>query len=111
MADDRLREIDALGEEKVRAAEMRALKIIQDTENSAKDLEAELLSQVKHREAEAMRDSEAAIKAKEAEAKKEMEREAADLVRRAIAKTVQLAPEQIDNTLIAKAVGEIKKSQ
>lgn len=58
-----------------------------------------------------MRDSEAALRAKEAESRQLVEREAANLVRQAITKTVQLAPEQIDNALIAKAIEEIKRSK
>ena len=58
-----------------------------------------------------MRESEAALRAKEAESRQLIEREAANLVRQAIAKTVQLSPEQIDNALIAQAVQEVKRSK
>jgi hypothetical protein len=39
-----------------------------------------------------------------------MEVEAAAFVRRAIAKTVELSPDKIDDALIAKAVKEAKQS-
>jgi hypothetical protein len=58
-----------------------------------------------------MRDSDAALKAKETESRRAMEKEAANLVRQAIAKTVQLSPDQIDNALITRAVEEVKQSK
>jgi F-type H+-transporting ATPase subunit b len=111
VADERLHEIDMIGKGKIREAETQALKIIQKTENDARALEIELLNEVKRKETEAMQDSEAALRAREAESRRVIEKEAADLVRRAIAKTVQLAPEQIDNALVTQAVKEAKQSK
>lgn len=110
-ADERLHEIDVISKGKVRDAETQALKIIQKTEDAAKALEEELLTEVKSKEAKAMLESEAALRAKEAESRQLIEREAANLVRQAIAKTVQLSPEQIDNALIAQAVQEVRRSK
>jgi len=108
VADERLHEIDEIGKEKIKGAEMQALKIIQKTEDNAKTLEIELLAEAKRKEAEAIKETEATLKAKEIESRKTMEKEAVSLVRLAIAKTVQLSPEQIDDALIAQAVKEAK---
>ncbi len=108
-ADKRLHEIDMIGKGKIKEAEQQALKIIQKAENDAKSIEVELLNEARRKEAEVARDSEATLKAKEAESRKIIEREAANLVRLAIIKTVQLDPAHIDDALIAQAVEEVKR--
>lgn len=110
-ADERLHEVDIIGKGKIKDAEHQALNIIKITEKKAQALETELLTEVKRKEAEAMRDSEAALRAKEDDSRRAMEKEAANLVRQAIIKTVKLSPEQIDDTLIARAVEEVKQSK
>ena len=109
-ADKRLHEIDALGVKKIKEAEQQAFKIIEKTEDDAKTMEADFFVEIRRKEAKAMLDSKAVLKAEEDESRRAMEREAASMVRRAIAKMVQLAPEQIDEALIARAVKEARQS-
>jgi hypothetical protein len=50
------------------------------------------------------------LRAQEEESRQALDKEAAALVRFAIARTVELSPEKIDDALIAKAVGEAKRA-
>lgn len=105
-ADRRLHAVDEISKEKIKAAEHAAVQVLQKVEQDAKVLEAKLLAEARRKEEEEMRSAEATRLAKEAEAKRAIEAEAAALVRRAIAKTVELKPEAIDEALIARAVKE-----
>jgi len=107
-ADRRLHEVDEIGKGKIREAETAALRVLQKTEHDAKALEAKLIAEARRKEAEEIAGIEAARRAKEDAARQALEKEAAALVRRAIAKTVELKPEQIDDALIARAVKEAK---
>lgn len=107
-ADDRLHEIDVIRKEKIKAAETHAVQILKRTEEEAKALEGRLLAEAKRKESEALKDIGVALRAKEEESRRAMEMEAAALVRRAIVRTVELKPEQIDEALIARAVKEAR---
>jgi hypothetical protein len=65
-----------------------------------------MLAETRRKEAEELKNIETILRAKEDESRRAMEKEAAALVRRVIVKTVELAPGQIDDTLIGKAVKE-----
>lgn len=107
-ADKRLHEADAIGRGKIKEAEAAAVRVLQKTEQDAKALEARLLAEARRKEQEELAGIEAAQRAREEESRRAMEKEAAALVRRAIAKTVELKPEQIDEALIARAVKEAR---
>lgn len=105
-ADRRLHEVDLLGKEKVKEAEHKAIAILKKTEGDAKELEARLLAEIKRKEGEEAAQAAARLKAQEEESRRAMEHEAAAIVRAAIVRTVELAPEKIDDALIARAVRE-----
>ncbi len=109
-ADRRLLEIEEIGKEKIKAAEHEALGVIKKAEADGKTLEARLLAEARQKEEAALKNTEALLRAREEESRRALEKEAASFVRRAIAKTVDLAPETIDNALIAKAVEEAKQT-
>lgn len=110
MADERLQEIDEIGIGKIKEAEATAMGILKKTEGDAKVLEAKLLAEANRKEAEALQNTEAILRAKEEESRRTMEKEAAVLVRQAIVRTVELAPQQIDDSLIVRAVKEASSS-
>jgi F-type H+-transporting ATPase subunit b len=105
-ADRRLLEVEELGKKKMKETETQALMLLRKTESDAKVLEAKLLGEAKKKETEELNNLQAMLRSREEEARRETEREAAMLVKRAIAKTVELSPEKIDDALIAKAVKE-----
>ena len=107
-AERRLHEIDEIGKGKIREAETEAMGILQRTEKEAKSLEEKLVAEAKRKE-EAAAGAAARLRSEEEAVRREMEKEAAAFVRRAIVRTVELAPEQIDDALIAKAVNEAKQ--
>jgi F-type H+-transporting ATPase subunit b len=109
-ADRRLLEAEQMKKAKIHEGETQALGILKKTETDAKELEVRLLAEARRKEAEELAATEAMIRAKEEESRRDMERQAAALVRSAIARTVELAPEQIDDALIARAVKEASRS-
>lgn len=109
-AERRLHEVDAIGVGKIKEAEHEAMNILKRTESEAKTLEEKLLAEAKRHEEEAVRNAALRLRSQEEAARREMEKEAAGLVRAAIVKTVELAPEKIDDALIAKAVGEASRA-
>jgi len=107
-ADKRLKEVDEIGKSKIKEAEMQSLGILKKTEGAAKELEEKLLAEAKRKEMDAMRSMDEALHAKEEESRRKMDQEAAALVKAAIVKAVEMAPEKIDDALIARAVKEAK---
>jgi F-type H+-transporting ATPase subunit b len=110
-ADRRLLEVEEIGKGKIKAAENSALNILKKTEIDAKDLESKMLAEAKRKEAAELANIQVLLRAKEEESRRAAEKEAAMLVRRAIVRTVELAPEKIDDALIAKAVGDATNSR
>ena len=108
-AERRLHEVDQIGKGKIKEAEHEAINILKRTETEAKTLEEKLLAAAKAREEEAVRSAATRLRSQEEESRQAMEKEAAALVRAAIVRTVELSPENIDDALIAKAVGEAKR--
>ena len=109
-ADRRLREADEMKKAKIHEGERQALDILKKTEGDAKELEARLLAEARRKEAEELEATAATIRAKEEESRRSMEREAVAMVRMAIARTVELSPEKIDDALIARAVKEVNQA-
>jgi len=107
-AERRLHDVDEMNIQKIKGAENEVLAILKRSEGEAKALEARMLAEAKRKEAEAMKNTEALLRAKEEESRRATEKEAAALVRRVIVRTVELAPEKIDDALIARAVAEAR---
>lgn len=107
-ADRRLSEAEQLKLHKVKEGEAAAMALMRKTEVDAKETEARMLAEAKRKEAEALQNMQAVLKAREDESRRAFEKDAVALVRRAIARTVELAPEQIDDALIARAIEQAK---
>lgn len=109
-ADRRLSDANLLAKTKVRGAEEEAMLILKDTENKVKNLEVQLTARAHEKETVMMREAEERAKAREAEVEAVFAKEAQQMVKMALIKTVEMAPEAIDEALINKAVGAMKKS-
>jgi hypothetical protein len=107
-ADRRLLEVDEMNRGKIKETEMQAIGILKKTETDAKTLEAKLMAEIKRKEADELQNAQALLRAQEEASRRATEKEAVSLVRQAIAKTVELSPEKIDDALIAKAITEAK---
>ena len=109
-AETRLHEANLLKKEKLKEAEQDALAILRETEQKAKTMESALLSQAKEKENALLKNAELIIEARNQEARELVRKEAVGLVREALAKTVELSPEQIDETLIKKALASVSST-
>ena len=107
-ADRRLTEVDELNRGKIKETEMQAIGMLKKTEADAKTLETKLMAEVKRKEAAELQNAQVLLRAQEEASRRAMEKEAVALVRQAIAKTVELSPEKIDDALIAKAIAAAK---
>ena len=109
-ADKRLHEVEEIGKGKIKEAEKEAMGILKRTETDAKTLEDKMLTEAKRKETEAIANIAVLLRQKEEESRSVARKEAAAMVTAAIAKTVGLSPEKIDDALVAKAVKEASSS-
>lgn len=107
-ADKRLEEVDNISKEKIKEAEQSSIKIIKDTEDRAKLLDQSLQKKAEQKQAELLHQIEVSHKKQQEESRDQVAKQAAELVKRFIVKTVELKPEAIDEALIKKAVLETK---
>jgi F-type H+-transporting ATPase subunit b len=107
-ADIRLKEVDNIGKEKIKEAENTSINIIKATEKKAKVLEQELQKKNEEKQIQAQKELKASYEKQKEEAKELVLKNAIELVKKTIAKTVELKPEEIDGALIKKAAAELK---
>jgi len=108
-ADVRLKEIDNIGKGKIRVAEQESINIIKATEDRAKVLDKEIQDKAEKKQraiSELLKQS--FIKQQE-ETKKIVLKNAVELVKRVVSKTVDMDPSNIDDKLIKKAASEINE--
>lgn len=107
-ADRRLGGVALKEKERMKKAEEGALVLMRKTEEKAKRLEAVMLKDAEEKERVALEKTQLILKAKQEEVEKAMEKEAAYMVRRALQKTVEMKPDDIDDALIAKAITQVR---
>ncbi|OGZ63908.1 MAG: hypothetical protein A3A98_01310 [Candidatus Staskawiczbacteria bacterium RIFCSPLOWO2_01_FULL_40_39] len=106
VADIRLKEIDGIAKDKIKQAELQSIDIIKDTEEKAKNLEQSLTTKAEMHQKELMAQIEKEHQRQQEESRKLVVKNAAELIRKFIVKTVELKPETIDQALIEKAVAQ-----
>ena len=104
----RLKEIDDISKEKIKEANNESISIIKATQQKAKDLENQLQKKIEESHAQAQKDLQASYKKQQEEAQNLVLKNAIDLVKKTMVKTVELKPEAVDEALIKKAVENIK---
>lgn len=109
-ADARLKEIDNIGKEKIKEAEQTSIGIIKNTEAEARVLASNLQKKAEEYQKELMAQIQASHKKQQEEVKSAVLKEAADLIKKTIVKTVELSPDQIDEALIKKAISQVKET-
>lgn len=109
-AGERLDGIEKLERERLAEAEKEAIKILAKSEESGKEKELEIVKAAKAKEGDILEAAEKAARANQEEAKEAVFQEAAALVKSAIVKTVSAKPEQVDESLIGEAIGELRKT-
>ena len=104
----RLKEVDQIGKEKIKAAENTSIGIIKATEDRAKELEHELQKKSEANQIKLQKELEENYKKQQEQVKDLVLKNAVELVKKTIIKTVELKPEAIDEALIKKAVDGMK---
>ena len=100
----RLKEIDVIGKEKIKEAENKSMEMIKTTENEAKALGRELQKKMEENQLKLQKELQDSYKRQQEEVKNLVLKNAVDLVKKTIVKTIELKPEAIDEALIKKAV-------
>jgi len=108
-ATKRLGEVEIVGKARLAEVERDAVQVIARAETTAKDREAEILVIAKGKEAEILKGAERLAEAKRIESEAAFFEEAKELVKGAVAKVGNLAPDAIDESLVAEAVRAAKK--
>jgi len=107
-ANVRLKEVDVIGKEKIREAESTSANIIKTTEKKAKALEQELQKKSEENQVKLQKELQASYQKQQEQAEELVYKNAIELVKKTIVKTVELKPEAIDEALIKKAVSSVK---
>ena len=107
-ADTRLKEVDNIAKEKIKEAEQESIGIIKNTESEAKVLAGNLQKKAEDHQKELMAQIALSHKKQQEEVKTAVLKEAVELVKKTIIKTVELNPDQIDEALIKKAISQVK---
>lgn len=108
-ADKRLEEAQLVLKQKRKEAEDKALAFMRKAEEEAKAEQVILQEVARKKHVLAMKEAEKAIEGEKEKARQNLYTEAANLVRDAIVKTVELDPEKIDEALIQKALSRVEK--
>lgn len=107
-AEKIIKEAEDARRAKVAEAEKRAISILGLAEENAGARSREIIAKAEARSANELLEAEKAAERKRIELMGKIEEEARALVRDAIIKTVELAPEKIDEKLIEEAVRAMK---
>jgi len=111
IADIRLKEVDNIAKSRVKSAELESISIIKNTERKAKQLEQKLTEEAEEHQKNLMENIKMNARLQEEESRQNILKEASELVKKIIVKTVELKPEAIDSALIEKAVAQIKNGK
>lgn len=104
----RLKEIDNIGKEKIKEAENTSINIIKATEKKAKVLEQELQKKTEDNQIQMQKELQENYKKQQEQAQNLVLKNAVELVKKTIVKTIELKPDAIDEALIKKAVESAK---
>jgi F-type H+-transporting ATPase subunit b len=110
-ANIRLKEVDNIGKEKIKEAEVASINIIKDTEKKAKALGEALQKKNEEKQLQLQKEIALQLKKQLEDNKKVVMAEAGELVRKTIIKTVELSPEAVDGALIKRAVDQVKNEE
>ena len=107
----RLAEVDQIAKEKIKEANNESISIINTTQQKAKELEHSLQQKIEKSHLLAQKELEENYKKQQQQAQDLVFKNAVDLVKKTIIKTVQLKPTDVDDALIQKAVDSIKNEK
>ena len=108
-AETRLKEADEVFKKRIKEAEQKCVILLDTAEKKTEKCEIDMTANLKKREEELIKKAEVVAESRKKEVFREISREAAGLLRSAIAKAVESEPDKVDETLIKKAVSFLKK--
>lgn len=108
-ADVRLSEANQTAKEKLKEADTAAAHMIEQTRQRARHEEEKMRETLAEKEAARVQSLEEEMAQKKAQMQQQMEHEESALIKEALAKVVALAPDAIDDALIARALSEVRK--
>lgn len=108
-ADLRLQNAKETVRERLHEAEAKAMSLLHDVEVRAKEREGMLLESSRRKGEVLLQEARRTIDAEQEKLRVEFEREARMLVRTAVARVVEMDPEQVDDSLIEKALIGVTK--
>ncbi len=106
----RLKDVDNICKESLKKSEKESIALIESAQVKAKAKEQEMEKKAETYQKELMEKAEIILKKQKEEAKEAVLKDATDVVKRIIAKTVELDPDKIDEALIKKAALEVKNN-
>ena len=107
-ADIRLAEVDVIAKQHLQKADQDSIEIIKNTEQRAKKLEESLVVKAEEKQQQLLAQAQLQYEKQQEESRAKVLKEASQLVKKLIVKTVGLKPEAIDEALINKATDFIK---
>ena len=110
-ASIRLKEVDIIAKNILKQAGQDSIDIIKKTEKQAKVLGDNLQKKAESHQKELMEQIQLDYKKQQEEIRHLVYKEASELVKKAIKKTVELSPEAIDDALIKKVVLKMKNNE
>ncbi|MBI3631289.1 MAG: hypothetical protein HY219_00270 [Candidatus Staskawiczbacteria bacterium] len=110
-ASIRLKEIDIIAKNKLKQADQESMDIIKKTEKQAKILGDNLQKKAEDHQKELMEQIQISYKKQQEEARSLVYQEATELVKKAIKRTVELSPKEIDDALIKKVALKMKNNE
>ena len=105
-AKRKMQEANEVKKEKLKEAEAEVVTLMRAAETRAKGDAQKILDEAAHKEAGIMKTAMERIEAEKIAERKKLYDEAVTLVKKTIAKTVEMNPKSIDNALIEKAMKE-----
>lgn len=109
LAEEKLAEAERMGEEKIKEAGGQAIKIIGQAEAKADSRGQEIMAAASQKSEALLADAKLTAERKKAEELEKLAKEAGSLIREAIARAVNIDPEQIDGKLVEQAGAIIKE--
>jgi len=108
-AEARLRDVDDIAKGILKKTRQEASDLINETQAKSKKMEAGLVLKAQERYQALLHKSDIDYKAQQEVSRQHILKEAAELVKKIIIKTVELNPKDIDDALIEKAVSQVSK--
>src|SRR3989338_235007 len=107
-ADVRLKEVDVIAKGKLKQADQESISMIKKTEEKAKQLEQSLTAKADDHQKELMAQAQLSYERELESSRQDVLKNASEIIKKIIIKTVELKPEAIDEALISKAASQIK---